>query len=754
MIDRQLLGLPVVGLLFASLVWAADNPAPETFVSLFNGKNLDGWKVPDGDNGHWKVVDGVIDYDAGSEAKGDKALWSEREYGDFILQLDWRLKEAPFLNKNVAYILPDGTHAKDIHGNELKLTLPDADSGVYLRGDGWFQVNIWCWPIGSGEMYSVRMDPKTPPDVRAAVTPRTRADEPVGEWNHFEIEVRGQVVKVKLNGTTVIPGATIPGLPSRGRIALQHHGSKNKDGTWNAPPSLVQFKNIWIKELPPSGAAIQTGGANRQQEPGGPVRGLVVTGGHDHETSFYTLFEGHNDLGSMPVASSSTAFQSDLRGKYDVVIMYDFSRDLNEAGKKNLRDFVESGKGIVVLHHALLNYQEWPWWYQETVGGRYRLKPEGGHPASSVKNNQQIDVTPEGEHPVTAGIGAFQIEDETYKGMYFSPQDRPLLTTTNPNSDRVLAWIGPCTTSRVVAIQLGHGPTAHRNPSYRALVHNAILWAAGRTKLGLSGEGAAPQKTRNLLVIGQSKGYEHDSVSTAMATLQHLGRASNRWNTYFRTDCTAITKKPRKWGAKNLDAFDAVAFFTDGNLDMDDSQKADLLSFVHEDGKGFIGIHSATITFLGWPEYGKMIGGYFDGHPWGEFDAPLLVEDARFPGMRHLPDRFTLKDEIYQIKDFSRNNVRVLLRLDAAKTDLSRKGVHRKDGDFAVVWARNYGKGRVLYNGLGHRPEVWERPEFQKMWVEMVQWSFGDTPGDATPRPAPAEVIHTALDRKKTVEIP
>ena len=93
-------------------------------------------------------------------------------------------------------------------------------------------------------------------------------------------------------------------------------------------------------------------------------------------------------------------------------------------------------------------------------------------------------------------------------------------------------------------------------------------------------------------------------------------------------------------------------------------------------------------------------------------------------------------------------------RLDAAKTDLSRKGVHRKDGDFAVVWARNYGKGRVLYNGLGHRPEVWERPEFQKMWVEMVQWSFGDTPGDATPRPAPAEVIHTALDRKKTVEIP
>ncbi len=132
------------------------------FVSLFNGKDLTGWKVPDGDGGHWKVVDGVIDYDAQSEAQGDKTLWSEREYGDFVLQIDWRLKEAPFINKNVPYILPDGTHAKDIRGKELKLALPDADSGVYLRGDGFFQVNIWCWPIGSGEMYSVRMDRKTP----------------------------------------------------------------------------------------------------------------------------------------------------------------------------------------------------------------------------------------------------------------------------------------------------------------------------------------------------------------------------------------------------------------------------------------------------------------------------------------------------------------------------------------------------------------------------------------------------------------
>jgi type 1 glutamine amidotransferase len=134
-----------------------------------------------------------------------------------------------------------------------------------------------------------------------------------------------------------------------------------------------------------------------------------------------------------------------------------------------------------------------------------------------------------------------------------------------------------------------------------------------------------------------------------------------------------------------------------------------------------------------------MIGGYFDGHPWGTFDAPFVVEDPSFPGMGHLPGSFTMKDEIYQIKDYTRDKVRVLLRLDPSKLDLSRKDVHRKDGDFAVAWARAYGKGRVLYNGMGHQIEVWDRPEIQKMWLEMVQWSMGLIPGDATPRSLPSK---------------
>ncbi len=238
----------LLGLAAPAATLGAENQPPPGFVTLFNGRDLSGWTVPEGDNGHWKALDGVIDCDARSEAGSDKSLWTEREFGDFVLQVDWRIKETPYINPNVYYILPDGTHARDIHGQEMKLALPDSDSGIFLRGSGKYQVNIWCWPIGSGEMYGIRTDAKVPAELRAAATPRTQADKPVGEWNHFEITVRGNTVTVMLNGKAVIPGAQIPGLPARGRIGLQHHGGK-REGKWNSPPSLLQFRNIHIKEL-------------------------------------------------------------------------------------------------------------------------------------------------------------------------------------------------------------------------------------------------------------------------------------------------------------------------------------------------------------------------------------------------------------------------------------------------------------------------------------------------------------------------
>ena len=265
-----------------------------------------------------------------------------------------------------------------------------------------------------------------------------------------------------------------------------------------------------------------------------------------------------------------------------------------------------------------------------------------------------------------------------------------------------------------------------------------VLFLAFGARCAAQTQSSSPPMKR-LLVLGEEKGYRHEAVSHAMATIERLGRESGLWVTTIRTDTEVLTKQKLEYNAKNLNDFDAVLFYTGGELEMKPEQKASLLSFVHDDGKGFIGVHSATITFTSWPEYGEMIGGYFDEHPWVTFDAPIIVEDPNFPGMQQWPKSFILKDEIYQMKDYSRDKVRVLMRLDASKLDLNNPHIHRKDRDFAVTWAKTYGKGRVFYSTLGHVEQNWDDPRFQEMYLEAIKWAMGLVDADVTPRPLPAQ---------------
>jgi hypothetical protein len=225
------------------------NQPPKGFRTLFNGKDLSHWVVDPQDGGHWKILDGVIDYDALSEApdRNNKNLWSRDEFGDFELLIDWRIKRTTGLYP-MPIVLPDGSEKRDDQGRIITIPTPNADSGIYLRGEGKSQVNIWCWPIGSGEVYGYRRDQKMPPEVRAGVTPKVKADKPVGEWNTFRITMRGDHLTVVLNGKTVIENARLPGIPAKGRFALQHHGGM-KNGEYSAASSLVQFRNIFIRDL-------------------------------------------------------------------------------------------------------------------------------------------------------------------------------------------------------------------------------------------------------------------------------------------------------------------------------------------------------------------------------------------------------------------------------------------------------------------------------------------------------------------------
>jgi hypothetical protein len=208
----------------------------EGFVPLYANTDLDVWVEEEGHKGHWQPADWVLKYDGKSEAK-DRDLWSKKEYGDFTLLCDWRLPGKPKKMKR-PIILPSGDYATDDAGKQKDVEVDDAgDSGIYLRGSARSQVNIWCWPAGSGEVYGYRTDKSQPAAVRAGVTPKVKADKPLGQWNRFEITMKGDRLTVVLNGQTVIENAQLPGVPKRGKIALQHHGD------------AVEFANIYIKEL-------------------------------------------------------------------------------------------------------------------------------------------------------------------------------------------------------------------------------------------------------------------------------------------------------------------------------------------------------------------------------------------------------------------------------------------------------------------------------------------------------------------------
>lgn len=220
----------------------------EGYTSLFNGKDLTGWKIPEGDNGHWKVIEGIIDYDARSEAKGVKHLITENSYKDFMLHVEWRLKEYSGLYP-MNIILPDGNYACDTLGKPLVFKLPNSDSGVLLKNVSNQQINIWCWPVGSGELWRTRLDKTLPPEERAAAVPKFHADNPLGEWNTFDITLKGERVTVYLNDILVIENCLMPGLPETGPVGLQHHGGPNKEGVLSPASALIQFRNIWIKEI-------------------------------------------------------------------------------------------------------------------------------------------------------------------------------------------------------------------------------------------------------------------------------------------------------------------------------------------------------------------------------------------------------------------------------------------------------------------------------------------------------------------------
>jgi len=236
---------------------------------------------------------------------------------------------------------------------------------------------------------------------------------------------------------------------------------------------------------------------------------------------------------------------------------------------------------------------------------------------------------------------------------------------------------------------------------------------------------------------------QHESVSHALAVIEQLGYESGAYDTFIRTDSNIIAKQPMRTtgepasGGPSLAMVDAIFFLGHRDVPLDDKQKAELLAFVHDEGKGFVAGHTALTAFESWPEFGDLLGGRYDGHPWGSAPGTVINEAPDFPATRHFPATLNIADEFYQPKAFSRDQARVLLRLDASKMPPNAE-YHGTNGDMPLVWAKTYGKGRVFYSSFAHDAATWDNRNVRQMYFEALKWALGLTDGDTTPKPLPS----------------
>ncbi len=258
----------------------------------------------------------------------------------------------------------------------------------------------------------------------------------------------------------------------------------------------------------------------------------------------------------------------------------------------------------------------------------------------------------------------------------------------------------------------------------------------------------APAQARKVLIYTRANGFVHSSIPYGAEALRILGEKTGAYT-------ATISDDPVSFEPDTLKQYDVVVFeSTTGDAllpkdfgkldeaakktakDNEARYKTGLLDFVNG-GKGFVGIHAATDCYYSWPEYGKLSGGYFSGHPWHEKvgisnQDPTNPVNAAFEGKD-----FEITDEIYQFKDYSRGNQRVLTGLDLAKTNMTKGGINRTDGDFAVSWIKNFGQGRMFYCSLGHREEIYWNPMILKYYLAGIQFAAGDLKADTAALPLP-----------------
>ncbi len=403
------------------------------WIELFNGEDLEGWKVNKENPDTFSTRNGMI-----------------------------------VVNGPRTHLFYDGPVENHNFKNfELKvevMTKPSANSGIYFHTEyedgGWpakgYEVQVnnthsdWR---KTGSLYAVK-------DVREAVNDN--------EWFTEHIIVRDKHIVIKVNGKTTVdwtepegwtPPRNMSGRKlSSGTFALQGHD----------PKSVIFYRSVKVRPLP-----------DKKK-----IKAVVLTGGHGFEREpFFKVFEGYDDIEytEFQLKDHSEIFEDISDWDYDVIVLYNMSKEISRERRRNFARLLgRRGVGLVALHHMMGAYPEWPR-YRRITGGKYFLKETDNHRGSTYKHDLDLNVHIEDtSHPITRGMSDFKIHDEGYKYCGFEKDNHVLLTTEHPDCDRTIGWVRNVGEAKVFGMMLGHDSKAYENPNFRKLVARAIRWTAGR----------------------------------------------------------------------------------------------------------------------------------------------------------------------------------------------------------------------------------------------------------------------------------
>jgi cytochrome c len=235
----------------------------------------------------------------------------------------------------------------------------------------------------------------------------------------------------------------------------------------------------------------------------------------------------------------------------------------------------------------------------------------------------------------------------------------------------------------------------------------------------------APQSAdagRRVLVFSKTAGYRHDSIPDGIAAIRRLGAENG-----FEVDATEDSEE---FEDARLSVYDAVVFLSTTGDVMNASEQATLERYIGE-GKGFVGIHSATDTEYGWAWYGNLVGAYFAGHPTIQ-SATVRVGDRVHPSTRSLPERWARTDEWYNFRANPRESVHVLATVDESTYSGGAMGA-----DHPIAWCRFVGGGRSWYTAMGHTRESYSEPLFLAHVLGGIQFAAGYPDCEPLRRPRP-----------------